>query len=76
VRTQQADATSDSNRQQKIDAYVARVFEKMDANGDGYIVEDEAPIVVRRFRGFGSLDRNADGKATREEIRELAKQLY
>ncbi|MEO2018674.1 MAG: redoxin domain-containing protein [Fuerstiella sp.] len=76
VRTQQADATSDSNRQQKIDAYVARVFEKMDANGDGYIVEDEAPIVVRRFRGFGSLDTNVDGKATRDEIRELAKQLY
>jgi alkyl hydroperoxide reductase subunit AhpC len=76
VRTQQAVATSEGERQHKIDAYVARVFDKLDTNGDGYILKDEAPIFVRRFRGFGSLDRDADGRATEDEIRELAEQLY
>ena len=76
VRPQQSEVTSESDRQKQIDAYVARVLKKMDGNGDGYIVEDEAPIVVRRFRGFGSLDTNADGKATKDEILELAKQLF
>lgn len=76
VRTQQSVATSENERQQKIDAYVARVFDKMDTNGDGHILKDEAPIFVRRFRGFGNLDTNADGRATKDEIRQLAEQLY
>jgi peroxiredoxin len=76
MRTQQADATSESERQQQIDAYVVRVFQKMDANRDGHILKDEAPIFVRRFGGFGRLDTNGDGRATKDEIRELAEQLY
>jgi hypothetical protein len=76
VRTQQAVATSASDRQQRIDAYVANVFRKMDINRDGQILKDEAPIFVRRFRGFGNLDRNADGSATEAEVRQLAEQLF
>ncbi|HIF00627.1 MAG TPA: redoxin domain-containing protein [Fuerstia sp.] len=76
VRTEQSDATADSDRQKQIDAYVARFFNKMDANGDGHVVKDEASIFVRHFGRFGRYDTNADGRATKDEIRELAKQLY
>jgi len=76
VQASRGDVTLRKERLRKIDAYVDRVLKKMDINRDGYIIKDEAPIFVRRFRGFESLDTNADGRATEAEIRELAKQLF
>ncbi|MCR9201675.1 MAG: redoxin domain-containing protein [Planctomycetaceae bacterium] len=47
----------------------------LDANKDGAIVQDEAPIVVRFFT-FDRLDRDGDGRATEQEIRRTLKRLY
>lgn len=63
-------------RQRKIEDYVARVFKKMDINGDGTIVKSEAPIVVRRYAGFSTFDLNGDDVATNSEIREVAEKLF
>ncbi len=65
------DRLEEASRQKRIDAYVRRVFDAMDVDGDGVIFESEAPIVVR-WRGFSRYDRNRDGKATDEEVREAA----
>ena len=66
---------SDPDRLRKIEAYVARAFEKMDSNGDGRIEKAETPIVVRQF-SFDEFDLDGDEVATREEIRQLAESLY
>jgi hypothetical protein len=61
--------------QSKIDLYVARVMEKLDANHDGLIKKSEADIVVRHMN-FGRWDLNGDNVATEDEIRRVAKDLF
>ena len=72
-------ATTDSEagdeRQRKIDAYVERVFKRLDANKDGTITESESPIVIRRFSRH-DFDRDGDGETTRDEVRQLAESIY
>lgn len=68
-------AADDAERRRKIDAYVARVFDKLDADRDGEITDSEVPIVVRHWN-FDRFDRNGDGVATRDEVRELAETVY
>jgi peroxiredoxin len=65
----------EAERQRKIEAYVSRVFEKLDADGDGEITESELSIVVRHWN-LGDFDRNGDKVITRDEVRELAESLY
>jgi len=65
-----------TSRQRKIDAYVDRVFEKMDANGDGRITQAEAPIVVRRFTEFSTYDLNGDDVATKAEVVRVAEDIF
>jgi peroxiredoxin len=65
----------EAERQRKIKAYIARVFETLDADGDGEITESELSIVVRHWN-LGDFDRNGDKVITRDEVRELAETLY
>lgn len=65
-----------AERNRKIEAYIERVFAKMDADGNGEITESEAPIVVRHFSKFSTLDVDGDGVATRENVRKVAEKLY
>ncbi|MEQ9409259.1 MAG: redoxin domain-containing protein [Fuerstiella sp.] len=62
-------------REQKINAWVTRALTRMDADNDGQISKDEAPIVVRHFN-FRRFDLNGDDVATEEELREIAAGLY
>lgn len=71
----QAKPINPKERERKIEAYVKRVFEKLDVNGDNVIERGETPIVVKFFN-FGKLDRNADGVLTREEVRRAGRMLY
>ena len=62
-------------RQKKIDAYIKRVFDKLDTNGDGVIRKSETPIVVKFFN-FHNVDRDANGTLTRDEVRRIAETIY
>ena len=62
-------------RGEKIEAYVARFFETLDANGDGQVARSEAPLIVRRVN-FERFDKNDDGYITQDEIRKHAEQIY
>ena len=73
-----SDSTAKSTSQtraQKIEAYVSRVMEKMDRNGDGQVKKAEAPMVVRRW-SFWRWDQNNDQIATEDEIRAVAESLF
>lgn len=48
---------------------------KLDANGDGRIVRDEAPIVVRFFT-FGGLDRDDNDAIDEDELRRGVRRLF
>ncbi|QDV24338.1 redoxin domain-containing protein [Aureliella helgolandensis] len=72
---QQDEQPVQSERQIKIEAYIARVMRAMDANGDGLIRKSEAAIVVRHG-GFHRWDRDGNDLVTLEEIRQVAQGLY
>lgn len=57
-----------------LDEFIAEWL-SLDANKDGRIVQDEAPIVVRFFT-FDRLDVNGDGSLTEEELRRRGKRLF
>lgn len=61
--------------QKKVAAYIKRVFDSLDANGDRQIHKSEGSTFVRHFN-FNLFDRNRDGVATEEEIRKVAERLY
>ena len=63
------------DRQQQVEAYVNRVFEKMDVNSDGVIRKQEAALVVRRWN-FWRWDLDRDDIATRDEVRQVAESLF
>lgn len=65
----------ESNRDEQIEEYVNRVFEKMDVNSDGMIRKKEASLVVRRWN-FWRWDLDRDDIATRAEVREVAESLF
>ncbi len=62
-------------RRARVEAYVRRVLEKMDGDGDGRVKRSEAAIVVRQWN-FWRWDLDQDGIATEEEIRRVAQRLY
>lgn len=64
-----------NQRDEQIEVYVNRVFEKMDVNSDGIIRKKEASLVVRRWN-FWRWDLNRDDIATRAEVREVAESLF
>ena len=64
-----------SVRRAKIEAYIERVFEALDANGDGVIKKAEADIVVRHMH-FELWDLNRDNLATLDEVRQVAENLF
>lgn len=74
TRVKTVDA-NEPTREEKIEAYVAQFFKKLDKNGDGQVARSETPIIVRR-RSFSRFDANADGYATRAEIVSFAENLY
>lgn len=61
--------------QARIESYVERVFKNLDKNQDGIIQKSEGAIVVRHLN-FDRWDLNGDGKATRDEVRQVAEQLH
>lgn len=74
-RSADAPAQDTAERQQKIDAFVARALRKMDRNQDGQIAKSEAPTVVRHFN-FWRFDLNRDEIATKDELRSVAESIY
>lgn len=62
-------------RQEKIEAYVSRVFAKLDANNDGIIERSETPIVLKHFN-FNRIEENGDDRLTRDEVRSIAERLF
>ncbi len=70
-----ASAEQQARRSRLIDNYVSRVFEKMDGNNDGVIHRAEASIIVRRWN-FWRWDLDEDGRATRDEVRQVAEELF
>ena len=74
--TQKKVASNDTtSREQKIDAYVKRFFQKLDVDGDGVVARSETPLIVRRG-DFSRFDKDQDGVATRSEIQQIAESLY
>lgn len=76
TKTPEMTQRKSSRKQQQIDTYVKRVFDTMDANEDGQITESEAPIIVRRFGRFNSLDQNSDGVITVDDVKAYAATIY
>jgi len=65
-----------ANPEAKIEAYVNAMLSKLDGNGDGMIHRSETGILLRRWDRFDLWDKNGDGVLTREELREVAQELY
>jgi hypothetical protein len=66
---------SGPSRQEKVDAYVERLFRELDANLDGLIHKSEVDIVVRHMH-FGLWDLNGDKVVSREEVQRVAEKLF
>lgn len=75
ARSDKVDKDDGAISQERIDAYVARALEKLDANRDGRILKNEVPTVVRHF-SFERFDLNGDGAATKDELRKIARRIY
>jgi peroxiredoxin len=63
------------SRQEKMKAYVERLFRELDANQDGLIHKSEVDIVVRHMH-FGLWDLNRDNVVSREEAQRVAEKLF
>lgn len=57
--------------QAKMSAEADRILGRFDANNDGVVVRTETPVAFQR--GFGDIDRDRDGRLTREEIERAAR---
>lgn len=69
-----AASVNSPEREGKVQQYVDDFFSKLDIRGDGVVAKAEAPIAMRG--SFRRYDRNGDGVATRDEVRELAETLF
>ncbi|MDZ4781845.1 MAG: redoxin domain-containing protein [Planctomycetia bacterium] len=62
-----------AQRREKAGQHADRFMKKFDANGDGLVDRHELPLATERF-GDWSLNENADGSLTREDIFRAAMQ--
>ncbi len=63
-------------RQDKIDAYVAKMMTTLDTNSDGKIHRSETGILMRRWDRFERWDANGDWVLERDELINVAKGLF
>ncbi|MEM7311718.1 MAG: redoxin domain-containing protein [Planctomycetota bacterium] len=56
----------------KMEAEADRIISRFDKNGDGVVTEYETPFVFRQYQ-FRRIDKDRDGKLTREEIKKQAR---
>lgn len=66
-RHSDASAATDSGPSEKAQRYAASFLKEMDKNRDGTVELGEASNVVRTY-SFYRLDRDGDGKITRDEL--------
>lgn len=64
-----------SQRQAKVDAYVAKLLKELDLNQDGKIRRSETGIVLRRWN-FELWDTNLDDVITPDELRAVAERMF
>ncbi len=71
-RKSQTPSDLSPERQQKINEFVDRYFERFDKNSDGVILKTEMPTALERY-GFSRFDQDENGHLDREEIQAHAK---
>ena len=69
------DPAEEQQRNAEIERFVAKFFERFDANGDGQVTRSEVPVAIDRF-GFGRFDDDGDDRLTREEIERAAGERF
>ncbi len=52
--------------------YAEKYIAKFDANGDGIVLREEVPRIVRDY-SFWYVDTNHDGRVTRDELLQAAR---
>ncbi len=60
-------APVDEAQRRRIQAETKKFLARLDEDGDGVVVKEEAPEAFRRF-GFGEIDHNGDGRLEYREI--------
>ena len=68
------DTAAQAEREKKILAFVDDFFAHEDKNGDGIVLRNEVPLVIKSR--FGRYDLDGNGQITRAEIREMAETIF
>lgn len=62
-------------KERKVAAFVDKFLKDFDSDGNGEVAEHETPLSFRRF-GFRRIDKDRDGRITKSELEEAARQRH